>query len=161
MKALGNDAWTSDEHTAHTRTVQMYHSHISDRCKTRILNSFVSTDTIVRCVVATVAFGLGIQVPDVRYVVHWGPAADILSYWQEVGRCARDGKEGKAIMYIYPGSVNKAYIDAKKIEMLEKIKSGTCIRRCVFECLYITGMETNYMQFCEHQRCCSVCLQHP
>ena len=157
MKHLGSDAWTSDEHTAHTRIVQMFHSSIADSCNKRILSSFVRPNTHVRCVIATVAFGLGVQIPDVRHVVHWGPAADILSYWQEVGRCARDDAAGRAIMYLHPGSVNKAFIDCKMIEMLDKIKGGACIRKCVFQYLYVTGMRTDYATFCGHPDCCSEC----
>ena len=81
MKTLGRDAWISEEHNVHTRIIQMFHSHAAESSQKRILSSFVQRNTLVRCVIAAVVFGLGVQVPDVRHVVHWGRAADILSYW--------------------------------------------------------------------------------
>ncbi|KAL7380433.1 hypothetical protein ABVT39_017856 [Epinephelus coioides] len=81
MKPLGIDAWTSEEHTSSTRIVDMFHSHIDTETMDRILATFVKPESHLRCVVTTVAFGLGVQVPDVCHVAHWGPAFDILSYW--------------------------------------------------------------------------------
>lgn len=66
--------------TVHTRIVEMFHSHLDSNSQKRTLDAFVEMETNVRCVVATVAFGLGVQVPDVRYILHWGPASNILSY---------------------------------------------------------------------------------
>ncbi|KAL7394713.1 hypothetical protein ABVT39_002763 [Epinephelus coioides] len=80
MAKLGNAAWVSDEHTVHTRIVEMFHSHLYCNSQKRTLDAFVEMETNVRCVVATVAFGLAVQVPDVRCILHWGPASDILSY---------------------------------------------------------------------------------
>jgi len=47
-----------------------------------------------RCLISTVAFGMGVQIGNVEEVIHWGVAKDLLSYWQEAGRCARDGRPG-------------------------------------------------------------------
>ena len=44
----------------------------------------------MRIVITTVAFGMGIQIPDIDLVIHWGPSDNSLMYWHEVGRCARD-----------------------------------------------------------------------
>ena len=156
MGELGNDAWSSSEHNVFTRFVDMFHSHISEDGQHRILTAFVKPDSHVRCVVATVAFGLGVEVPDVRHVLHWGPASDILSYWQETGRCARDGGMGKATTILYPGSVSKAYIDEDYISMLEQILAGCCIRKCVLKNLHIKGMG-DYTKACEKENCCSYC----
>ncbi len=52
-----------------------------------------------RLVVATKAFGMGIDIPNIRFVVHFTPSDSVEDYYQEVGRAARDGKEAKAVAY--------------------------------------------------------------
>ena len=59
--------------------------------KDAILESFCKSDGILRVVIVTVAFGMGLDCPNVRRVMHWGPSSDIEQYVQETGRGGRDG----------------------------------------------------------------------
>ena len=103
MSSLDDQAYTDEENpTVYNRVVEMYHAGTDKASQVRIANGMVDPDSCLHCVVATIAFGLGINLPDVEYVFHWGASADIMSYWQEVGRCARYGRSGKAILYIFP-----------------------------------------------------------
>ena len=67
--------------------------------KNRILKSFTKVDGAVRIVVSTVAFAMGIDVPNINNVLHWGPPGDLECYVQETGRGGRDGGATNAILY--------------------------------------------------------------
>lgn len=66
-----------------------YHAGLSPRMRRTMLDAFL--DGSLRLVVATSAFGMGIDKPDVRRVVHWGPPRTLEGYYQEAGRGGRDG----------------------------------------------------------------------
>ena len=71
----------------------------SPNTKSKILKSFTHPNGIVRIVVATVAFGMGLDSPNVRTVIHWGPPEDLEMYVQETGRGGRDNVLSNAILY--------------------------------------------------------------
>jgi ATP-dependent DNA helicase RecQ len=71
----------------------MYHKSTHQDSKERILTEFKSGSSRIRCIITTVALGMGLDIRDVQLVVHIGCPKSILSYWQEAGRCARDGRQ--------------------------------------------------------------------
>ena len=72
-----------------------YHAGLDKRVRETRLTRFLEEDAAV--MVATIAFGMGIDKPDVRYVIHADPPASIEAYWQEVGRAGRDGQPAEGI----------------------------------------------------------------
>ena len=66
-----------------------YHAGLDKAVRERRLRQFLDEDAAV--MVATIAFGMGVDKPDVRYVIHADPPASIEAYWQEIGRAGRDG----------------------------------------------------------------------
>ncbi|MHB8584269.1 MAG: RecQ family ATP-dependent DNA helicase [Thermoplasmatota archaeon] len=72
-----------------------YHAGAEDRPMRQ--DAFVTNQ--IRVLVATVAFGMGIDKEDIRTIVHFDPPSSVESYWQEVGRAGRDGKEARCILF--------------------------------------------------------------
>lgn len=64
-----------------------------------IITEFSKPDGTLRIIIGTIAFGMGLDCPDVRQVLHWGAFNDIESYIQETGRCGRDGFTSNAVLF--------------------------------------------------------------
>lgn len=70
--------------TVSFRLVEMYHSASPDSVKEGVLQQFPGPDSQIRVLISTVAFGMGVNIPDVRLVVNWGIPSSVLEYWQQV-----------------------------------------------------------------------------
>jgi ATP-dependent DNA helicase RecQ len=88
------------------RTARFYHAGMEPQDRARAQAEFVASEDLV--MVATVAFGMGIDKPDVRFVVHAGLTKSIESYYQESGRAGRDGDPAVAHMLWSPGDFTRA-----------------------------------------------------
>jgi ATP-dependent DNA helicase RecQ len=88
------------------RTARFYHAGMESQARAKAQSDFVASEDMV--MVATVAFGMGIDKPDVRFVVHAGLTKSIESYYQESGRAGRDGDPAVAHMLWSPGDFTRA-----------------------------------------------------
>ena len=106
---LGKDLYVEDCHVQANKILQIYHSAIGHKNQAIITKRFMDLESNLRVLVSTVGFGMGVDIPNVQRVIHWGLSSSRLFYWQEVGRASRDGTSAEAKMY----STHRSMADVK------------------------------------------------
>ena len=134
------------------RLVDMFHSCTDSVVKETISDLFTKKSQL-RVVVATVtvAFGMGIDCPDVRQVIHVGPPDDIESYIQETGRAGRDGKKSLAVILM-----SKGVRYAMDVKMRHYVNNTAACRRNTLFSDFV-GYKHNVHIAC---LCCDICKKH-
>ena len=119
------------------------------------MNDFQKASSNRRLLICTIAFGMGVNIPDIRYVYHWGPPGSILDYWQQVGRCGRDDKPSEAYMFTPTRSVNKKFVEQ---DMIDIVKSQECICAKDLNHLKLDDVKSESVaDACGKDQCCSAC----
>ena len=131
------------------RIVDMYTNCTHEDVKKQIIQSFSSIGSHLRIVIATIAFSMGLDIPDVRQILHWGPSDDFESYIQETGRAGRDGYLSSALLY-HTGRDNR-FISSTMKEYCTN--TSVCRRKMLF-----ADFEgCNDITTCCKCYCCDIC----
>lgn len=106
-----------------------YHAGLDSKLRADRQDQFLNEDTQV--IVATIAFGMGIDKPDIRFVIHYNIPKSLENYYQETGRAGRDGMEGKCILYYSHKDVLKLEHFLRDKQLSEREVGGQLIDEMV------------------------------
>lgn len=113
-------------------TAEAYHAGREDRGA--VQDRFMSDQT--RVVVATIAFGMGIDKPDIRFIVHFHPSRSLAAYYQEVGRAGRDGKPSQGVLFYSNNDWSNfrrwAKSDGYSVAFLEKVYAAVATQLGIY-----------------------------
>lgn len=140
------------------RLFAQFHAPQTAEMKDEILKQLCSRTSIVRIVFATVAIGMGVDIPDIRQVIHIGPPCSVKAYFQETGRAGRDGKLSSALLYYNNRDIGKNRVGMRD-EMREFCSSeNLCLRRLLLKSLDFELDVNNSVK--QLHLCCNVCEEH-
>jgi ATP-dependent DNA helicase RecQ len=149
LSELGDDAFVSNvPHTVHSRFVAMYHHSTLDRIKEHVLESLFDPAGTVRVVIATTALSMGVNFPNVKFVLQFGPPSDIEEYLQQIGRAGRYGSAAQAVMHWAPRQ--KLHTDQGVKDIA---KGDDCIREAVLQHFQTEKLQQHHPM----HDCCNIC----
>ena len=145
-------------------SVSKYHAGLTNEERKENQEKFINDE--IKIMVATNAFGMGIDKPNIRYVIHYNMPQSIENYYQEIGRAGRDGEESDCVLLFTPGDVHtqkylvevgienpaRKLVQYKKLQqMVDLVYSNGCYRKNIL----------NYFGEIVKENCnnCSNCLE--
>lgn len=142
------------------RLTSMYHGHLTPSYQKLVTDEFSKSTSTIRVLICTVAFGMGVDIKDIRNVIHYGRVESILCLWQEIGRGGRDGESCQASWYPTSTVGN----DSKTMEVLKKTTT-VCIRTTILASFSLPQMNTEVTRACApctaepncNKCCCALC----
>ena len=149
---LGTFAYYSPtaEHQSENMVIGMYHHNTLSHNQQRVVNTFFKAGGICRVVFATTALGMGVNIPDIRRLVHFGPPRSIEDLVQEIGRAGRDLCPSKALL-LYTGT-HLRKCDANVVEYAKSMTK--CLRQILLQSF---DTSCDKVQDTKLHECCTIC----
>lgn len=141
-----------------------YHAGMSDSVRSETQEAFINDRTPVIC--ATVAFGMGIDKSNVRWIIHYNLPKNMESYYQEIGRCGRDGSRADALLFysygdvavlqdiLYKNESGNIEIQLAKLERMQQYAEAMACRRRILLSYFSEELNHN----CNN---CDICSDPP
>ena len=138
-----------------------YHAGKSNKSRNSVQNKFMKGE--VNIIIATIAFGMGIDVPNIRLIINYGISKDMESFYQEIGRAGRDGLNSKIYLYWSNNdfNINKSFLNNvsdekfKKKQMKRILEMEKFVNSSQCRMQYITNYFGEEIEDCGH---CGYCV---
>eukprot|EP00794_Sanderia_malayensis_P002204 gene2204-2509_t len=128
---------------------EKYQGNTDEDVKVKITDSFAKADGHVRVLIASIAFGMGVDCKSLHHVIHYGPPTDIDYYCQETGRAGRDQEQSHALLILFP----KCFAKNTSLAIKEYCKNTEKCRRE----LMLSHFKGSFDKVTPGHNCCDIC----
>ena len=143
------------------RLFTQFHAQHPEHTRERIVQHLVRGNSKLRLLFVTVAFGIGVDINNIRRIIHIGVPYTIEEYFQEVSRCGRDGLPASSVLYYNSYDLaSSRNISPHMVELVkaEKCKRGVILNYFGYELPKRTGPDHTCCDFHQQRCCCDDCI---